>query len=269
MSSHPPLLLVGAQRSGTTALASVLDAAFDTVGGIFTINGKLAYLLQRWCTDADIRGRHFRADEILHALDRKQPYGTHSVTWRLRVERVLRTTAARVARGGVADAGALRRSIIEECYAPASRYGEKYNEHLLELEALSPIFPDAHWLLLIRHPAAVAASMLRWRGDRPWRPVDRADALAKWADWHGPWLGLPWTADPTRCTVLDYDSLCRGDGLGRLSAAIDLNLAPFAAGLIEHQSTVDHSLPKDIGRVWNRLLDQAHSSNTTKGTRTS
>ena len=59
-----PVILLGAQRSGTTALGSVLSAAFADTGSLFTNNGKLPYVLHRWCTDADLRGQHLRVESV-------------------------------------------------------------------------------------------------------------------------------------------------------------------------------------------------------------
>ncbi|MEU2060332.1 sulfotransferase [Streptomyces sp. NPDC013455] len=251
----PPVVLLGAQRSGTTALAGVLDEAFADVGGTFTINGKLPYLLHRWCSRTDVTGRHLRVDEILHALHRKPPYGRHSERWLENVEKVLRTAAADVADGRVTDAAALRRHLVREAYAGATRYGDKYNEYLLELDGLADTLPDAHWVLLVRHPAAVARSMLRWTGDRPWRPGTWRDALEKWAAWHQQWLAHPATRDPARATVVEYGRVCAGEDLGRLSRAIGLDLSPYAPQLTERAGEPEQEpLPEHITRLWQTLL---------------
>jgi hypothetical protein len=251
-----PVVLLGAQRSGTTALAGVLDHAFADVGGGFTINGKLPYLMHRWCTQADVQGRHLRVDEILHALHRKPPYGRSSEQWLETVEKVLRAVAVDVANGLVTNALVLRRQLVRDAYAGATRYGDKYNEYLLELDQLNDTLPDAHWVLLVRHPAAAASSMLRWTGDRPWRPDTWRDALEKWAAWHRPWLAHPVTRDPARCTVVEYADVCAGKDLRRLSAAIGLDLLPYAEQLAEQACDSEHApLPGQITNLWQTLLD--------------
>jgi hypothetical protein len=146
------------------------------------------------------------------ALVRKPPYGRRAGPWLERVEKVLRAAAARVAEGEIDDAVMLRQQIVADSYADASRYGEKYNEYLLELDLLSKTMPDAHWVLLVRHPVAVADSMARWAGDRPWRPRDRAAGIGKWVAWHTGALRHPWITDSTRCTVQEYSRLCAGGG---------------------------------------------------------
>ena len=251
-----PTLVVGAQRSGTTALAGVLDAAFEAVGGLFTINGKLPYLLHRWCTAADLAGRHFRSDEVVHALHRRTPLGSRAAAWMLRVEAVLREAAADVAAGNVADPVELRREIVRRSYAGPTRYGEKYNEYLLEPDALIETVPDGHLVLLVRHPMDVAASMMRWTGDRPWRPRNVADALAKWVAWHEPWLANPATEDPYRCTVLEYQHLCAGADLRRLADALQLDLEPHATPLVARPSVRHPRLPASVRAVWDELLER-------------
>jgi hypothetical protein len=254
----PPVILLGAQRSGTTALGSVLNAAFDAVDGVFTINGKLPYLLHRWCTQEDVCARHLRVDELLHALLRKPPYGLGAEKWLASAERALRTAAAEVAAGKINDAVALRRDVVRQAYAGASRFGEKYNEYLLELDDLEHTVPDAYWVLLIRHPAAVATSTLRWSGDRPWRPETWEAALDKWVSWHEPWLNHKCANDSSRCIVLEYGRLCAGSDLARLAELVDIDLAPHASGLAERTTTQSPpTLPVHVDHMWRELLDRS------------
>ncbi|MCC3329186.1 sulfotransferase [Nocardia abscessus] len=257
MSPAPPVIVMGAQRSGTTALASVLDLAFDKAGGIFTVNGKLPYVLHRWVTTADLEARHLRVDEMIWALRRKPPFGTNSERWLATTETVLRAAAVTVSAGEVTDAVRLRRDVLDGAYAGATRFGEKYNEYLLELDALAESLPDAHWVLLIRHPEAVARSTLRWTGDRPWRPPDREAALAKWVAWHEPWLAHPRTADQRLCTVVEYGRLCAGPGLARLGSRLDVDLAPYRELLAESPAPIEATLPAPVRDTWTRLLGQA------------
>ena len=70
-----PLLLVGAQRSGTTALGYALSEAHASRRGCFTVNGKLFYLAARWLHADDLAARHLRVDELCHALTRRRPGG--------------------------------------------------------------------------------------------------------------------------------------------------------------------------------------------------
>ncbi|MEU9016621.1 sulfotransferase [Actinomadura sp. NPDC048394] len=274
------LLLLGAQRSGTTALAHALSRAYADAGGIFTVNGKLPYLLPRWTTAADLAGRHFRADEIAHALRRRPPAGEGADRWLKGVDDVLRDAAAAAARGahdahGADDAhgpahahgapadpaAALVADIIARAYAPWPRWGDKYNEYLLDLPAVLSAVPDARLVLLVRNPLEAAASQLEWTGDRPWRPRTVEDACAKWAAWHRPWLETAPGLDPDRVLVIGYRALCEGRATGRLSAFCDLDLEPYVTGLraTRPDPGTDH-LPAGTARVWRALCEMESST---------
>jgi hypothetical protein len=57
--------------------------------------------------------------------------------------------------------------------------------------------------------------------------------------------------------VLEYGRLCAGEDLRRLSAVIDLDLAPYAGLLAEHAGERDPPpLPRQVAEVWARLLDR-------------
>ncbi|WP_084963704.1 sulfotransferase [Thermoactinospora rubra] len=249
-----PLLLLGAQRSGTTALAHALSRAYAGAGGLFTVNGKLPYLLPRWCTEADLRGRHFRADEILHALARKPPGGEGSDRWLAHVEQVLRRVAAEVAQGYGGAAPSLVARVIADSYAPWPLWGDKYNEYLMDLPALLAAVPSARLVLLVRHPEAVAESVLRWPGDRPWKPVTRPGAYAKWAAWHRGWLELAGGLAEERLMVVGYHALCAGKATRRLSEFTGLDLAPYLTGL-RPSGRDDYETPDEVADVWRTLCE--------------
>lgn len=251
-----PLLLLGAQRSGTTALAYALSRAFADAGGVFTVNGKLPYLLPRWTTDADLSGRHFRADELAHALARKPPAGEGADRWLKGVDDVLRQAAAEVARGAHAEPGALARDIIARAYAPWPLWGDKYNEYLLDLPAVLRAVPGARLVLLVRHPLEAAASQLAWAGDRPWRPETVEDALAKWAAWHRPWFEVVPGLEPSRWLVVGYRALCDGRAADRLAAFCGLDLDRYLSGLrARRPAPFNEELPPDIARLWRALSE--------------
>ncbi|WP_030905240.1 sulfotransferase [Streptosporangium amethystogenes] len=248
-----PLLLLGAQRSGTTALAHVLSEAYAAMGGIFTVNGKLPYVLARWCTRADLACRHFRADEISHALHRKPPGGIHAARWLGNLDRVLRDTAAEVARGEHTDPVSTCRHVIEQAYADWPCWGDKYNEYLLDLPGLLDVLPRPRVILLVRHPLEAAASQLEWTGDRPWRPSSTADACRKWAAWHASWLESADRIAPERRLVVDYHELCSGAATERLSAFTGLELSgPLNALSATRPSAIEEPSP-EIAAVWRTL----------------
>ncbi|WP_067461617.1 sulfotransferase [Actinomadura macra] len=251
-----PLLLLGAQRSGTTALAHALSRAFADAGGILTVNGKLPYLLPRWTTAADLAGRHFRADEIACALARKPPSGEGADRWRKHVDGVLRAVAAEVARGEHDAPGALVAATIARAYEPWPFWGDKYNEHLLDLPAVLDAVPGARLVLLVRHPLEVAASQLEWSGDRPWRAATAADACAKWAAWHAPWFEVADRLPSRRRLVIGYRALCEGRAAGPLGAFCGLDVKPYLTGLrATREAPGPGGLPTDSARVWRALCE--------------
>jgi len=258
-----PTFLLGAQRCGTTALSYALSAAHHEAGGHFTVNGKLPYLLHRWLTADDLTHRHLRVDEILHALDRRPPDGSGVELWRSRVERSLREAALEVAEGraGEGPGAALRlaRRIMAASYGGTTRWGDKYNEYLLHLPYLAELVPDARYVLLVRHPEEAARSMLRWTGDRPWRPETRAAALAKWTAWNAEWLAFEPNVPSERRLVIEYHALCRGEETDRLEDFLGMRLRHHLGGLSPRSAVHDpdrpgaEELPAPTSAVWKDL----------------
>lgn len=160
--NQAPVFLVGAQRSRTTALASVLQRAVAAVGGEFTINGKLPYVTSRWLTNDDLVHGHVRADEMVHALRRKRPYGPGADDFLERAEGALTALARRAAlMDAPPDRDVAIRRLALEAYG-AVQWGDKYNEYALMADELIRLWPSARVVILVRHPASVAASVLRW-----------------------------------------------------------------------------------------------------------
>jgi hypothetical protein len=256
-----PLLLLGAQRSGTTALAHVLSAAYADHGGIFTVNGRLPYLLPRWCRPEDLHGRHFRADELVHAIRRKPAEGRGSERWLAHVEAVLRRVAAETAAGLHHDCTLLVRQILQDCYRPWPLWGDKYNEYLLDLGSLLTLLDRPKILLLVRHPTEVARSQLEWQGDRPWRPVTLAAAELKWASWHDGWLTEVDRLAPASWMMVQYSRLCRGE----LDQAVTDFVGAELSGRLRvlaprREGESGEPLTEEAARVWNSLLKMESAS---------
>jgi hypothetical protein len=252
-----PLFLVGAQRSGTTVLAHLLSSALaEQRGGTFTVNGKLWYVLRRWLEPADLAARHLRADEIRYALGRRSPGGVGATGWLARVDTALDGAAAQVAAGrypATADAVIeLSRAVADEV-AAGRPWGDKYNEYVLELEHLHAVFPSARWVMVSRHPAQVAASMLRWRGPRPWNPHSLADAEAKWCVWNARWLQFRDRLEVDSVVELDYDRLCAGPDLERLERFTELDLTAARTVLIARPAAAVGPLAPPTEAVWAAL----------------
>lgn len=256
-SPRAPLFLVGAQRSGTTALAHVLSAAYaEQFGATFTVNGKLWYFLRRWLTPDDIAARHLRADEIVHALNRRPPQGSGASAWLADVDRALREAARAVSAGRYPATAhgvrALARDLAASVHGPRE-WGDKYNEYLLDLPFLDDLFPAARWIMLFRHPAEVVASMLAWSGDRPWNPRTAADAEAKWVAWNRCWLDFRAKLPPERFTEIDYADLCTGRGLEDLMAFTGLDLTGRAEGLSRRSAAAIGTPVTAAGHTWAEL----------------
>ena len=230
-----PLLLVGAQRSGTTALAHLLSAAYAEQGGLFTVNGKLWYVLRRWLTPDDLRGRHLRADEMVHALQRRPAQGAGAQLWLADTEHALRWAARAVGEGRypatTQGARALALDVEARVYG-RKPWGDKYNEYLLDLPFLYELFPAARWIMLFRHPAEVATSMLAWTGDRPWNPATVADAEAKWTAWNRCWLDFRDRLHCGQAIEIDYGDLCTGDALARLTEFTGFDLSTYIGAFV-------------------------------------
>ncbi|MBV6701282.1 sulfotransferase [Kitasatospora aureofaciens] len=258
--STSPVILLGAQRCGTTALAYAMNLAFHDAGGHFTVNGKLPYLLHRWLSEDDLTERHLRADEILHALDRRPPDGAGVNAWRARVEQSLRTAARDVAEGEAgSDHLALARRILVESNEGQPFWGDKYNEYLLQLPWLDAVLPDARYVMLVRHPEEAARSMLRWTGDRPWKPVTHAAAVAKWTAWNARWLDFMPQVPAGRRLVIEYQALCRGEEGDRLAEFTGLDLRRYLAGLNPRTPAAADAapLPDETAAVWQALRESA------------
>jgi len=228
VSADAPLFLVGAQRSGTTALGLALSSAFAERGWAFTVDGKLPYLLRRWWLPDDQVAMHMRCDEVEHGLVRMSPQGVDACAWTVRASGALRAAAALVAEGPErVDLAATAREVCAQAYG-GDTWGDKYNEYLLDLDWLEATFPRARWIYLVRDPQQVIASMLGW-SKRWWNPRT-ADACArKWAHWNDRWLAFRKRIPEERRLEVDYAALCAGEH-ELLSRFTGLDMAPFLAG---------------------------------------
>ncbi len=237
MTRTDPILLVGAQRSGTTALAGALSQAIAETGGCFTINGKLPYLLRRWWTEEDADARHLRSDEIAHALTRVAPGGVCD-GWLKRAQEALLAGARRGAMSRVSVLDEVRR-ICAEAYG-AGIWGDKYNEYLLDLPWLDAAFPAARWVFLTRDPAESVASMLAWRHEKAWNPREATAASLKWAHWTARWLAFRDKIPQRRRIELDYAKLCGGSHQA-LSEFIGIDLSPHLTTFQSRSSERPHA----------------------------
>jgi sulfotransferase family protein len=255
---RPPLFLVGAQRSGTTALAHAISAQSHAQRkGVFTVNGKLWYFVLRWLDADDLAARHFRADEISHALRRRPAQGAAASEWLAAADGALRALAGRVSRGAypASRVGVLsaRRDLAAAVAGPQG-WGDKYNEYLMQLPELHATFPDARWIFLRRDPAEVIVSMLAWTGDRPWNPATAQDAEAKWVHWNSRWLAFRSRLRPGQVLEIDYADMCSGAAHRPVEEFTQLDLSEPLSGY-RRRSGDRASVSPEAERVWMALRD--------------
>ncbi|MGG2016768.1 sulfotransferase [Bacillus sp. S10(2024)] len=254
LDDQSPVILLGFQRSGTTALAYALNEAFANIGGIFTVNGKLLYYLNRWLTQEDLYYRHFRIDEILYSLKRKLPGGKGVEIWLNQVENELRKAALAVGDGKHNDTTILGRSLVENSYSGFTRWGDKYNEYLHHIPQIDKFVPNARYILLYRNPFEIVNSVLEWDGDRPWRPTTEMANLEKWANWHTNVLEFFNGISSNRYIVINYNHLCLSEETERLSEFLELDLQPFLINIKSRRlSENNHNFPSKIEDVWSQL----------------
>ncbi|WP_339784286.1 sulfotransferase [Paenibacillus sp. FSL R7-0313] len=249
-----PIILLGFQRSGTTVFAHKLSEAFDVDNGLFSVNGKLMYYLQRWLTMKDIDYRHLRVDEILFSLKRRVPGGIGIERYLYQVEKVLREVAIDVAEGYQGNELELGRRIVSESYKGFTRWGDKYNEYLQIFSYLNNVVPDAKYILMFRDPYDVASSVIEWEGDRPWRPLSVPGNLTKWVSWHSEAIEQITALSKERYLVVEYQRLCEGIENDRLSNFIGIEIAPYLKELVPRRKRVEHPrLTEEVKEVWDKL----------------
>lgn len=254
MQKTTPVILLGFQRSGTTALAYIFSEIFAENDGVFTVNGKLPYYLNRWLQLEDLQYRHFRADEILYSLKRKLPGGTGVDLWLENVEKTLRKYAEEVADGKYIDSLKLAKKIIEESYSSFSIWGDKYNEYLHTLSYLQKVIPGARYIILYRNPYEIAASIKEWRGDRPWRPTTLEKHVEKWLAWHKEIIYMLNNFSDKRYLIIEYDNLCLGKETQRISDFLGIDIKEKINKLQKKRSVKYlKEFSTEVNETWNTL----------------
>ncbi|WHX86983.1 sulfotransferase [Bacillus paralicheniformis] len=246
---------MGVQRSGTTALSYSLNYEYNKHDGLFTVNGKLIYYLQRWLTDDDIAFRHFRADEISFALRRIMPSGIGAENWLEKVDFILNETAKLVANGTDIDAVSLSRQIVMKAYEDYVLWGDKYNEYMHQIPYIENLFPDAKFILLIRNPFDVSNSILKWNKSKPWRPFSTANNLVKWKIWHEPIISKIRKWEKNKYLIIEYNDLCEGKETERLSDFLNMPFIDTLGNLkLNKKSNISVDLlPPSIKDIWLKL----------------
>jgi hypothetical protein len=253
-----PVFLVGAQRSGTTALARCLSASAADGRGMFTVDGKLLYYLRRWWTDPT-GDRHARADEISHSLRRRRPTGVGIDDWLARADSALHASATRIATCGVGTG--VWQEIRAVCASAYGRgvWGDKYNEYLLDLPFIHRAFPDATWVFTVRDPRQVVASMISWRQVPCWNPCSVDACAYKWIAWNERWLQFRDSISPTRRVETEFTTAA-----GTISAQLVSLFGPTLPKRLCDYSpmrarcSVGVQVPRKALDLWNRLRSVQH-----------
>ena len=253
-----PIILLGAQRSGTTALAYSLNNLFAQKNGQFTINDKIIYYLQRWLTDKDIENRHFRADEVVYSLKRVVPKGIPNENlWMEQISVILNKTSSLIADGTDICAIDFIRNIMSEIYGNYAVWGYKYNEDILNISYISTLFPKARFIILVRNPLDVANSILNWKKEKVWRPSSISENLRKWECWHQELISLINHWDKSKFIVLDYDKLCEGEYKKDLSSFLNMEIGNEFDNLKTKRDTVnfrdEDKIPTSTMKIWEKL----------------
>lgn len=124
---------------------------------------------------------------------------------------------------------------------------EKSPVNLLRMRLYQQLFPMAHFIIITRHPAAVAQATAKWSD----APLDRL--MAHWGAAHELALGdMPWLH---AALVLRYEDLCANPEatMGQVAAFLRLTPAPSVTERINDGNTTYAPLPGPLPALSARL----------------
>lgn len=253
MSESGPTFLVGAQRSGTTAMGVALARAFASRGLCFTVNGRLPYLLHRWWTQMDADALHLRGDEVVALLRRKPPIGPDAEEWVNRAIVSVTDMTAFAANNRVDALNAIR-DACGQAYKTC-QWGDKYNEYLLEIPWLTEVFPTARWIFLFRSPGSVVSSMQNWDKTKIWNPTAASQASQKWVYWNSMWLRHRERIPESRRIELQYEEICKGR-IEKLSYFVGIDMEAHMRDYrhISDSSVHQENLDQEAVSLYSRLV---------------
>ena len=202
-----PLLLAGAPRSGTSWLQRLILAHPRCIGGQ---ESHLLVLFDELLAESRRKASFPRPHGPLGLLTEEELIGSLRHTW---------STAFRSILSGHPEAALLV---------------EKTPDHIRHLDLANRLLPHCRIVHLVRHPADVAASLIRASrepGGRDWAPGSAEAAPRRWVECTEAAIQSEATFGATRFKTLRYEDL-RSDPerpLGALFAFAGLETAPELA----------------------------------------
>jgi hypothetical protein len=188
-----PLFVVGVPRSGTTILAAMLTAHSQTVGGPET--HFFPRLLKLRSDFGEVGGASFPLANLIRRLLRTlQPQAVRAAFWR------------EACNAGVG---------IDRIY-----FVENTPAHLEYLPVIKALFPNARFVVIVRDPRAVFASLQ----GMPWSTTDVPRFCARWKHYYK----LAWAQKGGADYVVSYETLINdpAHAVGRLQCGVGLEPEP-------------------------------------------
>jgi hypothetical protein len=211
-----PVFVVGAPRSGTTLLRTLIDAHPE-----IALANETHWLL-RWASRLDGNGSDPEGLARFWA-----EYTSSGSFRRLRLDPD--AALARIHEEQALDPRSMLRSLLRQHAEAAGkpRWGEKTPAHYAHLGTMFEWFPDASVLFAVRDPRAVTNSHVTLPGRR--LPADVDDIARQWVDAVTAYEA--WAADP-RIRQVRYESLV-ADPAGVLEDACGFLGVDFAPQMLE------------------------------------
>lgn len=217
--------VVGCGRSGTTLLATMLDSHPD-----LAMPGESGFLL-----DACRRVWRPRGEPSAEEFVARLRSFSRFRAWGLDEEALIGWLVAH----RPADlADAMRLTYL--AYADRNgktRFGDKTPDHVLVLDRLAPLFPEAVFIHLIRDGRDVALSLLQM----PWGPTTVEDAAAFWRLRVEAGRRMGDRLGPGRYLEVRYDDLV-ADPAATLRRVTGLVNLPFDPGMLDRSGAVERHL---------------------------
>jgi hypothetical protein len=211
--SGPPFFVVGSARSGTTLLRLMLNAHRDVA-----VPPESRFITELWTDSAEIETRAY-----LDALAAHKRF----TAWELPIEAVAEAIgpAPTIAYGAAIDA-------TYAAYAKARekpRWGDKTPRYVEHIPFLAGLFPEGHFVHLVRDGRNVALSY----ADVPFGPKTVARAAELWAKRVSEGITAGRSLEPGRYLELRYEDLVL-DIEGRARELTEFLGLPFDPGMLDY-----------------------------------